>query len=754
MPTFADLLTTYPLYTQAQGSGMGAQAEPPTNATKRAYDRGQYVLPTGLQFSTPVGVATLPATTLIHQLFPNLFGSEPPPHQFEAGTGLSRFADPNNILNFGPHQGRGAFTELLRDQNLPLLGDVGRMIQQIAQRFMSEQDARAIQDEGSTSYGQVPNAALYAEQIASLIRSIAPERLQTVDLIKTLPAEEQVAYRQGLLQSGQTLGELDQAKQQANFLIERLMVNGLEADDAVRLQQTALLSRGEQLSELVNQFRVLADGVANQLITPEQVRALGRQYADQAQAVLDDGRDLSAEFAPRLRALSDQAQAEIPGLRDLAAQVGQAAGVVGQRGTEAYQDLRGQLPTLGEAGQRVGASADEIQALGRQVGDASSPDFLARWRRRFDPVLMVLDREMRDRHQDLLEAANARGILGSTDEAYRAALLERERADRMAQAALEAQALTEGQQLAEYSARGQLEPAARMAALDAALKRFGATAQAGQQGVESAQADVEGRLAALEAGRAPFEALLQSLQGELGRQTGALEVHAARGADTERLGDVATQGREELTTRQNIAASGTEAALQNYASRLAEMTQANQRFGATYGTALEQAGVPQSTRLQIGADVASQNLGSRLGYQAAQNRTGTERTLASRQMPFNILGAGLGAAGLGVGAFLATSDPASKTDIRRDPEDAALEGEPPLDMVRRANVYQWRYKDEPPGTEHTGTMTTELPEDVLGPDGKTIDLVSYVGELHKAIKTLDAKVSRVLGGGFRGLLTA
>ena len=100
------------------------------------------------------------------------------------------------------------------------------------------------------------------------------------------------------------------------------------------------------------------------------------------------------------------------------------------------------------------------------------------------------------------------------------------------------------------------------------------------------------------------------------------------------------------------------------------------------------------------------------------------------------------AGGLGMAKLLAPSAPELKTDIRPAPPD-----EDALEVFRDADVSQWRYKDEPPGTEHVGTMTTELPEELLSPDGQGIDIPSYLGRLTQAVKALDKKM-----GGFESLL--
>lgn len=292
---------------------------------------------------------------------------------------------------------------------------------------------------------------------------------------------------------------------------------------------------------------------------------------------------------------------------------------------EAYQQA------LDTYGQEVARIAPEMESLGE------GPQFEAAYQRSYQPFLQQLDKDMRDRHQDVLERHATRGIAGGTPESYDTALLERERTDTMKRGALEARS----QALGEYRS---------------------------------------GKAAALD----------------------------VRGAGLQNL-------------------------LQNWER--------------TAVPALEFYGVPQSTRQQIVEGGATTNLGQRLANAAEMHRINTERKAAGQQGIMNLLGGGLGAAGqIGAAGFARGgafgSAPELKTDIRPEPND-----EQALDIFRDADVSKWRYNEEPPGTEHVGTMTTELPEEMLSPDGQGIDIPSYLGRLTQAVKALDKKI-----GGFERLL--
>ena len=273
-------------------------------------------------------------------------------------------------------------------------------------------------------------------------------------------------------------------------------------------------------------------------------------------------------------------------------------------------------------GQDVARIAPEMESLGE------GPQFEAAYQRSYQPFLQQLDKEMRDRHQDVLERHATRGIAGGTPESYDTALLERERTDTMKRGALEART----QALGEYRS---------------------------------------GKAAALD----------------------------VRGAGLQQL-------------------------LQNWER--------------TAGPAMEYYGVPQASRQQIVGEGATANLGQRLSHAAQMHEINTQRKIEGQKGIMNLIGGGMGVAG----GLLARSAPELKTDIRPAPPD-----EDALEMFKDADVYKWRYNEEPPGTEHVGTMTTELPEDMLSPDGQGIDIPSYLGRLTQAVKALDKKM-----GGFESLL--
>lgn len=565
---------------------------------------------------------------------------------------FSEYSDPQRILNQGPHQGRGAFTELSTNPDVPA------NIRAIARKFMQEQDARAVQDEGSTSYGNVENATQYAQQIAAMISALPPEQRSQIDNLSQLPSEERAALRFGQALSGQTAEQANKAYETSQKLLDRLVDNGLEADTAVKLQQGLLQSRGDALSAVTEDFHKLTQAVASKLITPEQVRAMGEAYGNEVDSLIQEGKDLTSEFAPRVKALTQQMEAEIPAIRDIA----------------------GQAKDLGTFNQE-------------------------KFDRRFQPAFERLKDQYDLRMQDLRETLNARGIPpGSEQEAYQTMLLERDFQKETNRLMLEAQAAAEGQEQSEYMTK-------------------------------------------LQAGLTPFEALRSAQEATLNEQEGRLRLHAARGEDVAQKGEQYDRGRDELTTKQNIAASGVDAKAQTYDRRKSEMEQANQRFGATYGTAVGELSVPQAERLNIASGAASGNVGARLGYSAEQNKTATARTMASRQQPFNLAGAGLGAGGSIIGGLAAGgffSDP----DMKENIEDIPQDGEGFLGLLRRVKMKGWNYKGDP--TPHVGPMSTEVPEEMATPDRKGIDVINTLGILEGAVKELDAKIRR-MGGGFQSL---
>jgi hypothetical protein len=91
-------------------------------------------------------------------------------------------------------------------------------------------------------------------------------------------------------------------------------------------------------------------------------------------------------------------------------------------------------------------------------------------------------------------------------------------------------------------------------------------------------------------------------------------------------------------------------------------------------------------------------------------------------------GASLGMSGLA--AWSMFSDPEMKEDI-----EPVSDGEM-LAAVKRIPIKRWKYKGEE--TEHIGGMADTMPEVVS--DGRTVDVISYLGMLTSAVRALDRKV--------------
>ena len=89
----------------------------------------------------------------------------------------------------------------------------------------------------------------------------------------------------------------------------------------------------------------------------------------------------------------------------------------------------------------------------------------------------------------------------------------------------------------------------------------------------------------------------------------------------------------------------------------------------------------------------------------------------------------------------AMSHPALKEDIR------AYEDTQALGAFRAMPVYKWRYIGD--DEEYIGSMTTDMPDDVIAGDKEerlAYNMVSYLGMLTAAIRALDAEVTALKEG--------
>jgi hypothetical protein len=174
--------------------------------------------------------------------------------------------------------------------------------------------------------------------------------------------------------------------------------------------------------------------------------------------------------------------------------------------------------------------------------------------------------------------------------------------------------------------------------------------------------------------------------------------------------------------------------LGHYNARLAEQNQANTRRGQVFDPYYNATVVPEATRQgnrasleATRAGVASTQYGAELGYNSKQ----TEQQLG-------LVGAVAGMAG----SSMAMSDVNVKKDFTPGPSpDEAL------DELEDIPVSRWRYQGESNDSQqHTGGMAQDMPQEI-SPDGKSVDVVSYLGMLNQAVKGISGKMK-----GFEQLL--
>ena len=168
--------------------------------------------------------------------------------------------------------------------------------------------------------------------------------------------------------------------------------------------------------------------------------------------------------------------------------------------------------------------------------------------------------------------------------------------------------------------------------------------------------------------------------------------------------------------------------LGQYNARLAETSQANTRRGQIFDPYNAATVVSESTRqgnrgslLATKAGVDSQQYGAQLGYSSKQS-----------EQQLGLVGSGMSMAG---SAAMMMSDVNVKKDFTPGPSpDEALQD------VEDIPVSRWRYQGEPSDSQqHTGGMAQDMPEEI-SPDGKSVDVVSYLGTLNQAVKGLSNKM--------------
>jgi len=174
--------------------------------------------------------------------------------------------------------------------------------------------------------------------------------------------------------------------------------------------------------------------------------------------------------------------------------------------------------------------------------------------------------------------------------------------------------------------------------------------------------------------------------------------------------------------------------LGQYNARLAETNQANTRRGQVFDPYMSLTSTSAADKLgaktslaATKAGVGAQNLQTQTGYKTSQN-----------QLQGSIIGSVLGT----TGSAMMSSDENVKKDFQPGPSpDEALND------VENIPVSRWRYQMESDDSpEHTGGMAQDMPENI-SPDGKSVDVISYLGTMNQAIKALSNKI-----GGFEQLI--
>lgn len=173
-----------------------------------------------------------------------------------------------------------------------------------------------------------------------------------------------------------------------------------------------------------------------------------------------------------------------------------------------------------------------------------------------------------------------------------------------------------------------------------------------------------------------------------------------------------------------------------YNARLAETTQANTRRDQVFNPYYQATVVPESERQANRVGAASDIYNAKLGYAANVHQTNTNRKIAGSQQATDAGAAGAGVAAAAIGAMFMGSDKNIKKDFT-----PANPPEQDLDELNSIPVSRWRYQiegDQAP--MHTGGMAQDMPPD-LSPDGKSVDVISYLGKTTQAIQALTKKVN-------------
>lgn len=210
-----------------------------------------------------------------------------------------------------------------------------------------------------------------------------------------------------------------------------------------------------------------------------------------------------------------------------------------------------------------------------------------------------------------------------------------------------------------------------------------------------------------------FEVGQQQLDEKLNRQGGSGAKHSTSGVlqqesfDRNRMALQEAEQRDMLTTAEALSLSR-----QN--NRANEAVQIENPFAA-------QARALQPAQQSIYAARDQDNFSRNMRYQGS---------MARQQSQDGYVSGGMGLAATALMAMAMMSDPEMKYDIE-PVSDAAL-----LKSLRKMPVSKWKYKHD--RSEHIGAMADTMPEEVS--NGKSFDLVSYLGLLTGSIRELDRMV--------------
>lgn len=480
--------------------------------------------------------------------------------------------------------------------------------------------------------------------------------------------------------SGQTQEEEDAWRVKANTLLDYLHTQGM-TDDAAAAAAVALQNaRGDDLAQAVNRLAGLADNVQNSLIAPEDLRAMSQMFADHVQQNRNEG--LAINFMDSLNAVNDRVDQEMPHIQ------------------EAVQQARAQLQDVSEQGNRLGEfDADRFERAYQPA--------INRLLQTYDQKERAFNDEMQRRGLTPQGSLDATGNPVTSESApwnEGRSAIAREFSREAGNVMQEAQNTSDAQARADYQARAQAEPGIGAANITAA--------------------------------KTPFQTLLEQNQNTTATQDANLRLHAARTQDTALEGQTLQNTQAEQNQKLNWALPAEQAAQDYYQSRLADTNAAFQRRSQTFDPYLSNVVVPQTQRLGTKAGVATSNYQTSSALYGQMAGQLSNRAIATQQQNAGLIGAGLGTVGTLISSEVFKDNIADMTD---DEYEKALET---FDNIR---VKHWTYKEEidPSKKPHTGVIVEDLPEHLKGPDGKTIDVINYLGELTAAVKELS---------GFRKLL--